>query len=106
MYVQCLIAHGVPIYTACAGTTDADCAIWDHVVQLFVCCDDGEPSSSGGGGGGAERPCDKCDSTVWLASHRPGTAFHHDLLAGAHRMWLGAGAPVLYTSVHQVAVAS
>ncbi|KAK9821321.1 hypothetical protein WJX81_001912 [Elliptochloris bilobata] len=57
----------------CPGTTDADCAIWDHVVQLFVCCDGGEGSggSGGGGGSGAERPCDKCDSTVWLAAHRP-----------------------------------
>ena len=64
------------MYAACAGTTDADCAIWDHVVQLFVCCDDGEPDSGGGGGGGgAARPCDKCDSTVWLAAHRPGTGF-------------------------------
>ena len=64
------------MYAACAGATDADCAIWDHVVQLFVCCDGGEPSSSsggGGGGGGAQRPCDTCDSTVWLAAHHPGT---------------------------------
>ena len=48
---------------------DADCAIWDHVVQLFVCCNDGERGS------GAAAPCDKCDSTVWLAAHHPGTSF-------------------------------
>ena len=69
------------MYAAFVGTTDADCAIWDHVVQLFVCCDDGEPSSSSGGGsGGAEWPCDKCDSTVWLAAHHPGTVSHREPL--------------------------
>eukprot|EP00887_Chlorella_sp_A99_P003150 scaffold9.g3150.t1 len=30
-----------------------DCPIWDHVVQLFVCCE------------GQELPCDACQPTVW-----------------------------------------
>ena len=41
-----------------AGTLDADCPIWDHVVQLFVCCEDAEGSS---------KHCDECDVTPWMA---------------------------------------
>ncbi len=37
---------------------DADCPIWDHVVQLFVCCEDAE---------GSTRHCDQCDATPWMA---------------------------------------
>jgi hypothetical protein len=34
----------------------ADCPAWDHVVQLFVCCDDPY---------GALPPCAACQATVW-----------------------------------------
>ena len=44
----------------CAGKLDADCPIWDHVVQLFVCCP------------GGPLPCDTCTSTLWLAQHHAG----------------------------------
>ncbi|BDA49567.1 hypothetical protein COCOBI_14-1860 [Coccomyxa sp. Obi] len=43
---------------SCPGTLDADCPIWDHVVQLFVCCEDAE---------GRTDHCDKCDVTPWMA---------------------------------------
>jgi len=42
----------------CAGSLDADCPIWDHVVQLFVCCEDPEGRTS---------QCDKCDVTPWMS---------------------------------------
>ena len=41
-----------------AGTMDADCPIWDHVVQLFVCCEDEH---------GSMAQCNQCDVTPWLA---------------------------------------
>ncbi len=41
-----------------AGTLDADCPVWDHVVQLFVCCEDAD--------GGTDH-CDKCDVTPWMS---------------------------------------
>ena len=41
---------------SCPGTRDKDCPIWDHTVQLFVCCDD--PT-------GQAPPCTPCDPTVW-----------------------------------------
>lgn len=31
----------------CPGTRDEDCAIWDHTVQLFVCCHNSPPSHCG-----------------------------------------------------------
>ena len=45
-----------------AGTRDEDCPIWDHVVQLFVCCEED----------GSMAHCDKCDATVWLAHAQHG----------------------------------
>ncbi|KAK9805085.1 hypothetical protein WJX73_003188 [Symbiochloris irregularis] len=51
----------------CPGKLDADCPIWDHVVQLFVCCP------------GGPVPCDSCDDTIWLAQHHPEDA--------AERVW-------------------
>lgn len=45
---------------SCLGSRDTDCPIWDHTVQLFVCCDD--PS-------GHKPPCDQCDPTVWSEPH-------------------------------------
>lgn len=45
-----------------AGRFDADCAIWDHVVQLFACCEEG----------GSMAHCDKCDATVWLTTAEQG----------------------------------
>lgn len=49
-----------PITSQCAvtGSLDADCPIWDHVVQLFVCCEDPEGGTS---------HCDKCDVTPWMS---------------------------------------
>ena len=41
---------------SCPGSRDKDCPIWDHTVQLFVCCDD--PI-------GQAPPCTPCDPTVW-----------------------------------------
>ena len=42
---------------SCPGTRDKDCPIWDHTVQLFVCC--GDPS-------GEAPPCGgPCSPTVW-----------------------------------------
>lgn len=43
-----------------AGELDADCPIWDHVVQLFVCCDN-------------DPDCQSCEVTPWLHEHHPGT---------------------------------
>ncbi|CAL5224693.1 g7419 [Coccomyxa viridis] len=42
----------------CPGSLDADCPIWDHVVQLFVCCEDPDGRTS---------HCDKCDVTPWMS---------------------------------------
>lgn len=36
---------------------DADCPIWDHIVQLFVCCSE---------------ECESCEATPWLAQHHAG----------------------------------
>ena len=42
---------------SCPGTRDKDCPIWDHTVQLFVCCED--PS-------GMLSPCGgPCTPTTW-----------------------------------------
>lgn len=41
---------------SCPGSRDKDCPVWDHTVQLFVCCDD--PS-------GQAPPCEPCGPTVW-----------------------------------------
>ncbi|KAK9835916.1 hypothetical protein WJX74_010910 [Apatococcus lobatus] len=43
----------------CPGSRDVDCPIWDHVVQLFVCCDDP-----------VGLPCEPCPTTVWAAPNR------------------------------------
>ena len=48
-----------------AGSLDADCPIWDHVVQLFVCCEDPEGRTS---------HCDRCDVTPWLSMAADGEA--------------------------------
>ncbi|KAK9816886.1 hypothetical protein WJX72_006713 [[Myrmecia] bisecta] len=48
---------------SCPGSFDADCPIWDHVVQLFVCCED--PT-------GVAPPCDKCSATPWMAMQHEG----------------------------------
>ncbi|DBA77212.1 TPA: hypothetical protein ACH3X1_009783 [Trebouxia sp. C0004] len=44
---------------SCPGSRDKDCPIWDHTVQLFVCCDD--PT-------GQAPPCIPCDPTVWSSA--------------------------------------
>ncbi|PRW21088.1 Peptide-N(4)-(N-acetyl-beta-D-glucosaminyl)a sparagine amidase F [Chlorella sorokiniana] len=44
---------------SCAGTTDADCPTYDHVIQLFVCC---------GTADGMLPPCEPCQPTVWAGS--------------------------------------
>ena len=46
------------LWYAVAGSLDADCPIWDHVVQLFVCCEDPDGRTS---------HCDKCDVTPWMS---------------------------------------
>ena len=43
----------------CSGSRDVDCPIWDHVVQLFVCCEDP-----------AGHACEACPTTVWAAPNR------------------------------------
>lgn len=58
----------------CPGTHDADCPLWDHVVQLFVCCPNPD---------GTPQHCDTCQRTAWrrralLAHETP----HWDLAAG------------------------
>lgn len=47
---------------SCPGSRDADCPIWDHTVQLFVCCDD--PTSE-------SPPCGPCGPTVWSEPYSP-----------------------------------
>ena len=54
----------------CPGSRDVDCPIWDHVVQLFVCCDDIQGSSG--------EPCEPCPTTVWVAADPP---LHNNLTA-------------------------
>lgn len=44
--------------TCGGGGLDRDCPAWDHVIQMFVCCDD----PPGG------RPCDPCAITPWLVA--------------------------------------
>lgn len=60
-----LIAEVVKHNVCLAGTLDADCPIWDHVVQLFVCCEDVD---------GRTDNCDKCDATPWMAMSQNGTS--------------------------------
>ena len=55
----------------CAGSLDADCPIWDHVVQLFVCCKGPDGSTS---------HCDKCDATPWTAMAADGEGSQNTLL--------------------------
>lgn len=57
----CCSAFPVPVVSveSSAGTKDKDCPIWDHVIQLFVCC-------------GHRSECSTCDPTPWLYSKRPG----------------------------------
>ncbi|GBF96631.1 hypothetical protein Rsub_09377 [Raphidocelis subcapitata] len=45
----------------CPGRFDKDCPQWDHIIQLFVCCDD--PA-------GRLPPCPACQTTQWLAPER------------------------------------
>ncbi|GAB4819720.1 hypothetical protein N2152v2_006766 [Parachlorella kessleri] len=47
----------VDMELGCPGTRDADCPVWDHAVQLFVCCQDGS--------GQLPDTCDPCQTTVW-----------------------------------------
>ncbi|KAI7838634.1 hypothetical protein COHA_007561 [Chlorella ohadii] len=49
----------------CPGSSDKSCPEWDHVVQLFVCCED--PS-------GAAPPCDVCRKTPWSLSEAQAAA--------------------------------
>lgn len=58
--MQCSNQRCKTAVIAPAGKLDADCPIWDHVVQLFVCCP------------GGPVPCDSCDDTIWLAQHHAG----------------------------------
>ena len=46
----------------------ADCPVWDHVVQLFACC---QPP-----GAVAPPPCKPCQTTPWLAGERDGRPGH------------------------------
>lgn len=47
---------------SCPGSRDKDCPVWDHTIQLFVCCDD--PT-------GQAPPCTPCDPTVWSEPFSP-----------------------------------
>lgn len=58
-----------------AGTLDADCPIWDHVVQLFVCCEDPDGGTS---------HCDKCDVTPWMTLAANGRFLFVPLLRKLH----------------------
>lgn len=49
------------LHLNCPGTRDADCPVWDHMVQLFVCCDDPRLS---------QRACDPCPTTLWTPNER------------------------------------
>ena len=58
---------GLPLHDfqgGVSGVVDADCPIWDHVVQLFVCCDG---------------DCEGCEATPWLAQHHAGSSWQYCL---------------------------
>ena len=61
----CCCMHKGQMVTRCvpAGSLDSDCPIWDHVVQLFACCEDPD---------GSMAHCDRCDATIWLAAAQHG----------------------------------
>lgn len=46
---------------SCPGSMDSDCPVWDHAVQLFVCCNDPE---------GRLPPCEACPTTLWTPQRR------------------------------------
>ena len=50
---------------SCPGSRDTDCPVWDHTVQLFVCCHD--PS-------GHADPCASCEPTVWTKPYSSSAA--------------------------------
>ena len=50
---------------SCPGSRDTDCPVWDHTVQLFVCCDD--PS-------GHAAPCASCEPTIWTKPYSSSAA--------------------------------
>lgn len=65
---------------SCPGVRDRDCPIWDHTVQLFVCCDD--PS-------GHAAPCEPSDPTVWVEPYSSSSSDHRVGLSGSAPMrWL------------------
>jgi hypothetical protein len=47
------------LHLGCPGARDADCPVWDHMVQLFVCCESRASQSSA---------CDPCPTTLWAAN--------------------------------------
>ena len=53
---------------SCPGTRDKDCPIWDHTLQLFVCCED--PTATGPPCGGP------CNPTVWTQADQAGALLH------------------------------
>ena len=60
----------------CPGSRDVDCPIWDHTVQLFVCCDDPSPHAP---------PCEPCDPTLWSSSSSSvGTALGNTAWTTSH----------------------
>lgn len=63
---------------SCPGDRDKDCPIWDHTVQLFVCCHD--PS-------GHAPPCESCDPTVWSEPYSASSSQHGANWTGAPRAW-------------------
>ena len=62
---------------SCPGDRDRDCPIWDHTVQLFVCCDD--PS-------GHAAPCESCDPTLWVDPYTSSASHDGGNSAGSAKM--------------------
>ena len=61
--VRVSVTASLKAQCAVAGSLDADCPIWDHVVQLFVCCEDPKGGTS---------HCDECDVTPWMSMAEDG----------------------------------
>ena len=64
---------------SCPGDRDKDCPIWDHTVQLFVCCKDAS---------GRAPPCEACGPTVW-SKPVPASSLHQSAYSTAdwHLPW-------------------
>ena len=64
---------------SCPGDRDRDCPIWDHTVQLFVCCDDASSRAP---------PCEPCDPTVWVEPFPASSPHYGAHSIGSAPMWL------------------